>query len=990
MLQKEGQKAFLLSDSILDDKRYNEKTGSSSANRITWETSTLRSWLNGKGSDANNNQIDFTGKGFIDVAFNNTEKCAIEDVNVDNHSTAPSAETNGGNDTNDKVFLLSEYDMFYSDRSASYGFCKNSYSVCDEARRGRGTAYAIAMGLNTDTEKKYKGNTWWLRSPGRIDNTSLAVSEGGHLDICAPCTNGDGIRPAVMMDLSNPDLWCYAGTVSSDGSVSGSLNSTVSWEYSGGILTIQGSGEMPDYNTASYYYSGVDSNVPWENYLASITRVTISGNITSIGNCCFACCPSLSELSLSSSIKEIGESAFSGCTGLSTFPFPVNLITIEDRAFMGCTGISEMDIPNCVQTIGDYAFSGCNGLRRIKLSSSLTEFSSGLFNLCRSLQSVTIPENVTEIKYAAFFLCSGLQEISIPSNVNKIAQEAFRGCSQLSKASVYNPDIEFGSNAFKECNENLILYGYADSTTKTYADNNGISFQLLTGGSQSATRVTVSGYNGIYDGNDHSINLSVSGPTSYTIYYSTSKTLNSTNYTSGTTIKPSRKNAGTTTVYYYIKDNTGNYTDRNGAAVIRISKAKINTVTSNNYNGQYDGTIHSIGLQVNGLDNYTVYYSTSSWLNSSNYSTDGSTTKPDRTNAGTTIVYYLVHDNNENYEDQTGSAKISISQIAMSVQSGDYSGTYDGESHTIDLSVDGPEDYSIYYSSSNKLTSSNYSTYGTSTKPARTNAGTVTVYYYVHDNSGNYQDIVGSNEIRISKAATHVSTSDYEGDYDGNDHTFNISVDGPADYTIYYRVGSALNFSDYQSGTTSKPQVKNAGTTTIYYYVHDNQGNYEDYSGNVHIKIKEKEAPPVPTSGKKEETTQVKTTQTTTEKKVQTTTTKESQTTTAKKKQTRKTKTKKKTLNKRGMIISVKSKKRYTLTMKWKKIPGITGYEFQVSRNKKFKNKGRDKLRYNKKVTHDTLDWQSGIWFIRMRPYRKAGKVKIDGKWSKVKKVKVK
>ena len=122
----------------------------------------------------------------------------------------------------------------------------------------------------------------------------------------------------------------------------------------------------------------------------------------------------------------------------------------------------------------------------------------------------------------------------------------------------------------------------------------------------------------------------------------------------------------------------------------------------------------------------------------------------------------------------------------------------------------------------------------------------------------------------------------------------------------------------------------------------------------------------------------------------QSTTTSESQSATAEKKQTGTVKTKKKTLNKRGVIIWVKSKKKYTLTMKWKKMAGITGYEFQVSRNKKFKNKGRDKLRYNKKVTQDTLDWQSGVWFIRMRPYKKAGKVKIDGKWSKVKKVKVK
>ncbi|MCD8335306.1 MAG: hypothetical protein LUC35_08240, partial [Clostridiales bacterium] len=61
-----------------------------------------------------------------------------------------------------------------------------------------------------------------------------------------------------------------------------------------------------------------------------------------------------------------------------------------------------------------------------------------------------------------------------------------------------------------------------------------------------------------------------------------------------------------------------------------------------------------------------------------------------------------------------------ITKADMTVKATNYTGSYDGSAHTFTLTVSGPSSYTVYYSTSTELTSSNYSTSGTTTKPTRT------------------------------------------------------------------------------------------------------------------------------------------------------------------------------------------------------------------------------------------------------------------------------
>lgn len=217
VLSVDGNDVLLLADVALDDQRYNLNRKS-----VTWATSSIRSWLNGYGASANEPQKDYSHKNFLNTAFSPEEKNGIKTTNVINDNNIFYG-TAGGNTTSDKVFLLSESEVYHTDTAAKYGFTK-AYSIYDEARRSRCSTYAHAMGTyryNTTSasNKKYNGNIyWWLRSPGYSSYSYAAevyddgwVNGGGH-DV----GNGsDGVRPALHLNISSTNIYSYAGTVSS-------------------------------------------------------------------------------------------------------------------------------------------------------------------------------------------------------------------------------------------------------------------------------------------------------------------------------------------------------------------------------------------------------------------------------------------------------------------------------------------------------------------------------------------------------------------------------------------------------------------------------------------------------------------------------------------------------------------------------------------------------------------------------------------------------
>ena len=169
VLKNDGSKALLISKYALDCQRYN-----TSGRDVTWETCTLRRWLNGS---------------FINSAFSAEEQKQILHTTV-TADRNPSSNTDPGNNTTDKVFLLSRAE------------CSQYLVLCD-ARSCEGTAYCFAQGAAQ--QDVYGGCRWWLRSPADYSGCVICVNDNGMYASAGCSTFSDGItvRPALWVNLGS-------------------------------------------------------------------------------------------------------------------------------------------------------------------------------------------------------------------------------------------------------------------------------------------------------------------------------------------------------------------------------------------------------------------------------------------------------------------------------------------------------------------------------------------------------------------------------------------------------------------------------------------------------------------------------------------------------------------------------------------------------------------------------------------------------------------
>ncbi len=211
VLKAKENQLFLLSDIVLDSQKYNTKD-----QNVTWKTSTIRSWLNGYGMSVNEEGIDYRNKNFLNSAFSSDEEASIDTTSVINADNIK-YNTDGGDDTNDKIFLLSELEIYGTD-ALLHGFASSNGNN-DEARRSKDSAFAWAMGDNrySGVGDSKSNASWWLRSPGYSSDDAIYVLPYGYIYVTgSDIYNVRGVRPALNLNLSS-SCWKPAGTVCSDG-----------------------------------------------------------------------------------------------------------------------------------------------------------------------------------------------------------------------------------------------------------------------------------------------------------------------------------------------------------------------------------------------------------------------------------------------------------------------------------------------------------------------------------------------------------------------------------------------------------------------------------------------------------------------------------------------------------------------------------------------------------------------------------------------------
>jgi len=167
--------ALVISKYALDNVKYNEKDES-----VTWETSTIRKWLN---------------NDFYNIAFKNANKNLIVESYLENKDNTK-GNTKGGNNTNDKIFLLSTDEA-------------RKYFSSDEKRKLWPTPYAKGSNSkegNLDTSSSSDSSCWWwLRSPGSNQSYAAFVFSGGYVDSLGRHVYGasGAVRVALKINLNN-------------------------------------------------------------------------------------------------------------------------------------------------------------------------------------------------------------------------------------------------------------------------------------------------------------------------------------------------------------------------------------------------------------------------------------------------------------------------------------------------------------------------------------------------------------------------------------------------------------------------------------------------------------------------------------------------------------------------------------------------------------------------------------------------------------------
>ena len=182
VLSVNGNDAFLLADQNLDAKPYNEKYTD-----VTWATCTLRTWLNDT---------------FLNTAFTLAEQAAIRNTTVVNDDN-PYCDTEGGENTTDKVYLLSIAEAC----NTTYGF-DGEFEWDSETREAKNTAYAKRASTTYELD-----SDWWLRSPGYDSTRATLVYSNGCGVNHANITVYSAVRPTLHLNLSATTLWSYAGEV---------------------------------------------------------------------------------------------------------------------------------------------------------------------------------------------------------------------------------------------------------------------------------------------------------------------------------------------------------------------------------------------------------------------------------------------------------------------------------------------------------------------------------------------------------------------------------------------------------------------------------------------------------------------------------------------------------------------------------------------------------------------------------------------------------
>lgn len=200
----------------------------------------------------------------------------------------------------------------------------------------------------------------------------------------------------------------------------------------------------------------------------------------------------ITDVVIPENVQVIGGDAFRNCFDLRNLLLKKGLIEIEGHAFENCMGLKSITIPETTEEIGEDAFSGLKYLTQINFNAvdcivhhysiNVNYFDgAGKFSEALVLNVGNGVETIPPYLFSDTYVTS----VFIPKSVKVLGIHSFVRCEALKNVTVEAPKVEYKDEMigwytpFGGCSSNIVFKCYRNSTTATYAKNNGFKISYI-------------------------------------------------------------------------------------------------------------------------------------------------------------------------------------------------------------------------------------------------------------------------------------------------------------------------------------------------------------------------------------------------------------------------------------------------------------------------------------------------------------------------------
>jgi len=253
-----------------------------------------------------------------------------------------------------------------------------------------------------------------------------------------------GLNTTTYYPISNENwtedvLQDYGGSVTWLSLAGGSCGENLSWSINEGILTISGSGEMPDFTE--------EDPAPWSSYADTFNTVRVESGVTSIGSNAFAGCGSIGAIFFAGDMPAFAEGVFAGLNVYACYPAYNETWTVGELDSSITWRVGE----NSCGT--DVYWSLEDGTLTIFGAGAMEDYESygaPWSDRLEEIMQIVVEDGVTHVGRYSFHACHQAVSASIGDTVKTIGGEAFE-CSMLESLTLGNRVEEIDSYLLEGC-----------------------------------------------------------------------------------------------------------------------------------------------------------------------------------------------------------------------------------------------------------------------------------------------------------------------------------------------------------------------------------------------------------------------------------------------------------------------------------------------------------------------------------------------------------